>query len=81
MKIKIIDGQIVLEEINKTHIFFHTKKHGFKSQFSGEISKSKFRCSLKSIKLAESQKVFLFDPILNKSAKSLSTYPQLFILA
>ena len=30
-KIKIIDGQIVLEEINKTHIFF-TKKHCFKSQ-------------------------------------------------
>ena len=46
-KIKIIDGQIVLEEINKTHIFF-TKKHCFKSQ------------QLKSIKGAQSQKVFSF---------------------
>ena len=26
LKIKIIDGQIVLEEINKTHIFFRKKK-------------------------------------------------------
>ena len=32
LKIKIIDGQIVLEEINKTHIFFSKKKICFKSQ-------------------------------------------------
>ena len=43
LKIKIIDGQIVLEEINKTHIFF-SKKH----------------CFQKSIKGAQSQKVFSF---------------------
>ena len=40
LKIKIIDGQIVLEEINKTHIFF-SKKHCFKSQHNGEVSKKK----------------------------------------
>ena len=43
LKIKIIDGQIVLEEINKTHIFF-SKKTLFQ----------------KSIKGAQSQKVFSF---------------------
>ena len=36
-KIKIIDGQIVLEEINKTHFF--SQKNCFKSQKNGEVSK------------------------------------------
>ena len=38
LKVKIIDGQILLEEINKTHIFF-SKNHCFKSQQNGEVSK------------------------------------------
>ena len=38
LKVKIIDGQILLEEINKTHIFF-TKKYWFKSQQNGEVLK------------------------------------------
>ena len=41
LKVKIIDGQILLEEINKTHIFFSKKKYCFKSQQNGEVSKKK----------------------------------------
>ena len=37
LKVKIIDGQILLEEINKTHFF--SQKNTFKSQQNGEVSK------------------------------------------